>query len=591
MAIKHYVNPSLGPRQVASITNVHPSTRKIEAKLKDGGEVSVSVFDIPSFFVWPQVGEQWIIRRDGNYWKLHTRYDTDTEHTFDNLNAGEGKIGADVIKTPTGITLIAIDDSAAKVGQVVTYSSDGKWVPGTGTGGSGGATVAVGTTTTGAPGSDAAVSNSGTSTAVVLDFTIPMGATGGQGLTGATGVVGATLPLTYDSGTQTVAINNATPTTVGAASFASGDFDVTSGAVSIKTGGVDNTQLANNYITINGTNISLGGSVSGLATTSSPTLTGTPLSTTAADDTNTTQIATTAFVVGQASSTAPIVDSSATIGTSLKYARADHVHPTDSTRAPSISPTFTGTITTPLTTGGFVKSVTTTGVLSNGTIAVGDLPTPTSSSDTTINYPTQIVYNNKGQVTSSTAASGTTGTTSTNLVFSTSPILITPSITTSIDSSSASFTAFATPTTLNIGNTTLASTTNIATAAISTGTKTINIGTNSATGSTTNINIGSQAGGSGLNIYSGTSTAAISLGVYGASNLIGINGALTTDINMNSHKITSVTNPTSNQDAATKTYVDKQDHVKLTATTASMTTATLREIGGLILDIIRLLVT
>ena len=61
----------------------------------------------------------------------------------------------------------------------------------------------------------------------------------------------------------------------------------------------------------------------------SPTLTGTPLSTTAAADTNTTQIATTAFVVGQASSTTPAANGTAAVGTSLKYARADHVHASD----------------------------------------------------------------------------------------------------------------------------------------------------------------------------------------------------------------------------------------------------------------------
>jgi hypothetical protein len=60
----------------------------------------------------------------------------------------------------------------------------------------------------------------------------------------------------------------------------------------------------------------------------SPTLSGTPLSTTAAVDTNTTQIATTAYVVGQASATNPLGLGTAAIGTSLRYARQDHVHPT-----------------------------------------------------------------------------------------------------------------------------------------------------------------------------------------------------------------------------------------------------------------------
>jgi hypothetical protein len=86
--------------------------------------------------------------------------------------------------------------------------------------------------------------------------------------------------------------------------------------------------------------------VSGAAPLASPSLTGTPLSTTAAADTNTTQIATTAFVVGQASTTTPSPDGTAAVGTSLKYARADHVHATDTTRAALAGATFTGKVNT-----------------------------------------------------------------------------------------------------------------------------------------------------------------------------------------------------------------------------------------------------
>ena len=72
--------------------------------------------------------------------------------------------------------------------------------------------------------------------------------------------------------------------------------------------------------------------ITGKANIASPSLTGTPLSTTAAVDTNTTQIATTAFVVAQAASATPLVNGTAAVGTSLRYARADHVHGTDTTR-------------------------------------------------------------------------------------------------------------------------------------------------------------------------------------------------------------------------------------------------------------------
>jgi hypothetical protein len=76
----------------------------------------------------------------------------------------------------------------------------------------------------------------------------------------------------------------------------------------------------------------------------SPALTGIPTSASAAPDTNTNQIATTEFVVGQAASATPIINGTAAVGTSLRYARQDHVHPTDTTRASVASPTFTGTV-------------------------------------------------------------------------------------------------------------------------------------------------------------------------------------------------------------------------------------------------------
>lgn len=64
-------------------------------------------------------------------------------------------------------------------------------------------------------------------------------------------------------------------------------------------------------------------------TLASPTLTGVPATPTAAADTNTTQVASTAFVIGQAGTGAPgaLSDGSAITGTSRKYSREDHRHP------------------------------------------------------------------------------------------------------------------------------------------------------------------------------------------------------------------------------------------------------------------------
>ena len=84
----------------------------------------------------------------------------------------------------------------------------------------------------------------------------------------------------------------------------------------------------------------------------SPGLTGTPTAPTAGADTNTTQLATTAFVLGQAGTSAPSMNGSAAIGTSTRFARADHVHPTDTSRAPLASPALTGTPTAPTPANG-----------------------------------------------------------------------------------------------------------------------------------------------------------------------------------------------------------------------------------------------
>ena len=83
------------------------------------------------------------------------------------------------------------------------------------------------------------------------------------------------------------------------------------------------------------------------ANLASPTFTGTPAAPTPAADTNTTQLATTAFVLGQTSTGSPVMNGTAAAGTSSRYARADHIHPVDTSRAPLASPTFTGTPAAP----------------------------------------------------------------------------------------------------------------------------------------------------------------------------------------------------------------------------------------------------
>ena len=74
------------------------------------------------------------------------------------------------------------------------------------------ATIAVGSTTTGNAGTNASVTNSGTSSAAVLDFVIPRGDTGAAGSDGADGY-SPTATVTQNTGSATISITDANGTT------------------------------------------------------------------------------------------------------------------------------------------------------------------------------------------------------------------------------------------------------------------------------------------------------------------------------------------------------------------------------------------
>jgi hypothetical protein len=179
------------------------------------------------------------------------------------------------------------------------------------------------------------------------------------------------------------------------------------------------------------------------ANLSSPALSGTPTSTTAAVDTNTTQIATTAYVIGQAGTANPAMNGSAAVGTSLRYARQDHVHASDTSRAPLASPTFTGvpaaptasvdTNTTQVATTAFVLAQASgSNPLALGSVAQGtstryarqDHVHPTTGLGLTSGTLAQFAATTSSQLAG--VISDETG--SGALVFATSPTLVTPNI-------------------------------------------------------------------------------------------------------------------------------------------------------------------
>jgi len=94
------------------------------------------------------------------------------------------------------------------------------------------ATIAIGSTTTGNAGTNASVTNSGTSSAATLNFTIPKGdtgATGSQGIQGVAGSAGAAATIAVGTVTTGSAGSSATVTNSGSSSAATFNFTIPKG--------------------------------------------------------------------------------------------------------------------------------------------------------------------------------------------------------------------------------------------------------------------------------------------------------------------------------------------------------------------------
>jgi len=178
-----------------------------------------------------------------------------------------------------------------------------------------------------------------------------------QGYATSAAVAGTYAPLaspvfTGDPRAPTPAVNDNDTSIATTAFVTAADNAVKAALIGSASTGMDTLGEIENYILAN-----VNPAIGNKADIFSPTFTGDPKAPTPLTADNDTSIATTAFVKAQgyatvaslpvASGTNPVMDGAADPGVAAAYARGDHVHPTDTSRAPLVSPGFTGTPTAP----------------------------------------------------------------------------------------------------------------------------------------------------------------------------------------------------------------------------------------------------
>lgn len=220
----------------------------------------------------------------------------------------------------------------------------------------------------------APTADDGTNTAQIASTAFVQSAMGGylsKSVTGGTVILSdleASNPVIRFSGTLTSNLVVVVPTTV---KRLWAIYNATSGAftLTVKTAtgsGVTVAQGKRNLVYTDGTNV-----YDGFNDFENIALTGVPTAPTAATGTNTTQVATTAFVNAEIAADRPFettvsnikMDGAQSVGAANTVARGDHVHPTDTSRVAKTGDTMTGALKTRYTSDwvGFVADNPTEG--------------------------------------------------------------------------------------------------------------------------------------------------------------------------------------------------------------------------------------
>lgn len=107
----------------AVVTTVDVTNKVIEVALKTGETRRMTMATYPAFFVWPQVGDQVMVRCENGQWSLDGFFDT--QGIYQTVNAGDA-----VIATSTGAVHVKGSDSDFTITKDTMYPTSKPTVTG-----------------------------------------------------------------------------------------------------------------------------------------------------------------------------------------------------------------------------------------------------------------------------------------------------------------------------------------------------------------------------------------------------------------------------------------------------------------------------
>lgn len=97
MALSDWQQTGPQNRIAVRIMTVDPTTRRVEAAMRDGAMIQIRVYEVAATFRWPTADEVWIVRRDDGQWTLVGRVENNQDGLgrIEDMAEGDTKITGD----------------------------------------------------------------------------------------------------------------------------------------------------------------------------------------------------------------------------------------------------------------------------------------------------------------------------------------------------------------------------------------------------------------------------------------------------------------------------------------------------------------